>query len=403
MSGKLIGLARREYVLSLVTELGGRSALDVWSVKELRSKAAPLFPASKGSKLVLASRLAEVMKEYEGFSTGASLEVMAIAEAMSETELTDTLLRLEQDKLKDATFQETWLDASENVYQELRKLRTVTSHQDLLYRVNAIAGMEMGREKSVFTDGTVRTRWTSIKKFLLGRPTDEKSAIMKEHMGLVVDMYCEAYGKGMFDVSRRVNEDYRVKIVEKVSNQKFMDAEVVLPEMYRLLNSLSWVDMAVGLMLACGRRPAEVMCTADFVTTGSSDTVLFTGQLKTKTRTDVEAIEIPVLCGSELFMLVWERFIDTRPIIDLETYKKVDKYRKTVTRDMEKNKNLVSYDGNKKIPSSPKCCRLFYAAYCIENLKPNGMSANAFASQILGHGENDVNTANSYQQFTTLR
>ena len=196
------------------------------------------------------------------------------------------------------------------------------------------------------------------------------------------------------------DEQTTIKAVSKTqvytdhTNLRPIDPDELILKACELLDSVSYLSLALGLMLLTGRRSTEVLKTA-VMSFSSDDTVIFCGQLKTKGSENAQttAYEIPVLTDSQTVLHALIRLRELKDFTDL-------------TNDQVHsrcNKSLNEYSKKhfaKLIPDvKVKDLRASYATVCEHFYRPQTMTQTAYFAQILGHSKEDLTTAQSYQDF----
>lgn len=178
------------------------------------------------------------------------------------------------------------------------------------------------------------------------------------------------------------------------TNLRPIDSDDLILRGIELLDSTSYLNIALGLMLLTGRRSTEVLKTAE-LTLVTDDSVLFTGQLKTKgsSNAQIDPYKIPLLTKSQI---VVDALSKLRQLKDFSS----------LTNDQVHsrcNKSLNEYVKKhfcKLIPDVKlKDLRSGYATICHEFFCPDHISQTAYFAQILGHSREDLTTAQSYQDF----
>lgn len=167
----------------------------------------------------------------------------------------------------------------------------------------------------------------------------------------------------------------------------------------------------IYLALVTGRRIySEILCTGD-IEIASPDTVIFRGQAKTKGSNTLasDGFEIPVLIPSDLTLKLWRSLDpvrqDLRDALDAENSTVVE-FNAKVEKQMSSGFGrfvrkwahrtlVVEALGAKEPTITPHKLRAIYALTSCET-RPANFAPNAWIARILGHGENDLGTANSY-------
>ena len=180
------------------------------------------------------------------------------------------------------------------------------------------------------------------------------------------------------------------KAQKKLIRIKKVDA--MIQHANKLLDSGNVAKITLGLCLLTGRRMTEILKTAKFINHKNRvHNLIFEGQLKTKG--DKERYSIYTLGDRDK---VKKALKELRALIDTSnmTNKEVErKYERTINSRclLEFNKFLgrcTSHD-----------LRKAYATICAKRFKKDSQAMNSFLSDILGHSENDITTANKYQKY----
>ncbi len=160
-----------------------------------------------------------------------------------------------------------------------------------------------------------------------------------------------------------------------------------------LLDSNSYAEICSALCFLTGRRMTEILKTAKFTNSKNSKKVMyFKGQLKTKSLS--QKYEIYVLgnsktkCKQALKRL--RDIKDTKEMTNLEVSRKFE-----TTVNARVNALFSEFIGR----CTAHDLRKAYATICAELHKKKSQTKNSFFSQILGHDEDDIQTANSYQKY----
>jgi hypothetical protein len=151
-----------------------------------------------------------------------------------------------------------------------------------------------------------------------------------------------------------------------------------------LLASKDWLDIAAGLLVVTGRRPAEVLKTASFESC-TDYSVQFRGAVKR--RDDIE-FEIPTLCKSEYVINALEKLrslLDTTqvPITDINN----SQYTRNLADRVRQHFGDI-LDGNQKNLSSDDL-RPIYTRIAIYFYCPPQCDEDEFAAHLLGHFDSD--------------
>lgn len=172
------------------------------------------------------------------------------------------------------------------------------------------------------------------------------------------------------------------------------DIDTLLIKAESLIECSSYTALAVGLCLLTGRRLTEILLTAT-MTPIDEDTVLFSGQLKTKDSENAQtgAYEIPVLTDSETICKALKQL---RKYKDLSTLSPKQVHSRC-------NKSCNEQVKRHFLPLIPQCSvkdlRAIYSTIAYELFCPRNVSETAYTAKILGHSELDLTTAQSYKDF----
>lgn len=160
------------------------------------------------------------------------------------------------------------------------------------------------------------------------------------------------------------------------------------------IESAGWKDLSVFLALATGRRMAEIHGVATSFHATDNEHVLFEGQLKTKEREQgAPPYEIRTLADASRVVAAWERLKTIRAPLAPEAVNK--KLSKPLSSEMPLAiRKLYATAGILKY----KDMRDIYAAKMLEH-RPVHVTSNAFVARCMGHGADDLSTANTYQKI----
>lgn len=289
---------------------------------------------------------------------------------------------------------ETPIERAEGIYREIKSIAISSKNlEEAKTRVNRVLLKVVQYETQMYLPDSRKSNKTKIKKHLR-ELLEADDLLYQQAVSGLLTQFCNEYDAAFSDEIKALNADYRNRVgqqqadLTEFSPQKFFDyaAQVLSnPDHY------GWVEVSKALALATGRRAAEIHCSAQFEVTGEYK-VRFSGQLKTKGRQDVpESYEIPTLLPATQVVNALEHLESKgkRYSTADEADKKTSKQR---SRAMEGTG--ITY----------KDLRCIYAEVAAKRFwKPEESEVkttkNDYFRQILGHAENDVVTANSYQKF----
>lgn len=178
------------------------------------------------------------------------------------------------------------------------------------------------------------------------------------------------------------------------TNLRPIDADDLIIKATELLDSTSYLNIALGLMLLTGRRATEILKTAS-MTVATDDSVIFAGQLKTKgsDNAQTQPYEIPVLTNSQRIVDVLSQLRQFKDFSSLSNDQVHSRCNKSLNEYVKKH-------FGKLIPEVKlKDLRSAYATICHDLYCPDQISQTAYFAQILGHSKEDLTTAQSYQDF----
>ena len=184
-------------------------------------------------------------------------------------------------------------------------------------------------------------------------------------------------------------DDYKKINVERNNSPTRIDLPEVVEKMNELLNDSHRYALGSGLLIASGLRPIELMCTAKFkIDEDNKNNVIIEGLAK-KRKGMTNDVSRPIMgLNPEQFIEKVETF---RNMID-NPCKKSETVARGLQRAFKSKFPKISKKGRflftRKIYSE-----LAFQAFAPEELRTN---KPLYLSQILGHAEGDVQTAQSY-------
>jgi hypothetical protein len=195
-----------------------------------------------------------------------------------------------------------------------------------------------------------------------------------------------------FDEIVFLNEQYSKKVASEHRDLRpLKNYEKMIVVASNLLEADSLYDRILGLAFLTGRRAAEIGCTAQFQRL-RKDWMLFDGQLKGKTRV-LMTYEIPVLGESEVIIPALKRIREQRPRWEDNTILFHDSgSRELSTRVKRHFSDFIE-------SPTVKDLRAAYAEVCYDKFGSVRKAKTRFFSEILGHGQDDNITGQSYIDF----
>lgn len=173
-----------------------------------------------------------------------------------------------------------------------------------------------------------------------------------------------------------------------------------------------WREVVAVLALCTGRRAYAEILGSGQIEVLSEHTVGFTGQAKTRAYQEDSGYEIPTLIPSELCVKLWRGLecvredirgqLDPDGVLSREEYNRrlEAKYSSAlgiaIKAWADKWIHLEALGGGEPKKITPHKLRALYALGAVETSKPEEYAVNAYIARVLGHGETDLSTANSY-------
>ena len=197
-----------------------------------------------------------------------------------------------------------------------------------------------------------------------------------------------------FKTQQAVNELDKAAVIQYCNNVRPIRLEPLQGFLDGLdITSASWKELSVFLILATGRRMAEIHGEATSFSYIDEHHVMFEGQLKTKGRGVTAPYSLYVFADARRVIEAWERLCSLKPPMSPEAVNK--KLSKPLSS--EKPVSIAALYATSGIEQY-KDMRDVYAARMLLQ-KPETMTANAFISRCMGHGADDIATANTYQKL----
>ena len=196
-------------------------------------------------------------------------------------------------------------------------------------------------------------------------------------------------------VTKAVNASDDANVVEHANNVR----PVIWSPIMAFLDGLEieragWKDLSVFLALATGRRMAEIHGIKTSFYPTDNDHVMFAGQLKTKEREQgAEPYIIRTLADASRVVAAWEQLKTLRePLPPIDVNRKLSK-----PLSSEMPASIIKLFNAAKIEKY-KDMRDIYAAKMLD-FRPVHITANAFVASCMGHGADDLKSANTYQKI----
>ena len=200
--------------------------------------------------------------------------------------------------------------------------------------------------------------------------------------------YSEYFNISKEERKKRVDE-YKKVNVDRNNSPTRIDLPEVTEKMNELLNSKHRYALGSGLLMASGLRPIELMCTAEFKIDEDNKNNLIISNLAKKRKGMTNSVSRPIMG------LTPQDFID-----------KVKVFREMIDNPCKKSETVargLQRAFKSKFPEIAKAGRFLftrkiYSELAFQKFAPEELRTNKplYLSQILGHSEGDVQTAQSY-------
>ena len=189
-----------------------------------------------------------------------------------------------------------------------------------------------------------------------------------------------------------LNQQYEKKVAtEHRSLRPLKNYDQMIFKAQELLAGISIYDRILGLTCLTGRRAAEIGCTAKFQPL-RKNWMLFDGQLKGKTRL-LHTYEMPVLADGALIVEALRSVRQQRPLWVENTVLFHDCGSRELS--LRVKRHFSDFIENPAV----KDLRAAYAEVCYHKFGTIRKAKTRFFSEILGHGEDDNITGQSYVDF----
>ena len=281
----------------------------------------------------------------------------------------------------------------ENFYDSIRKHKT---KDVIVQRAKQEVNYLQSKCGSV---GSLKRYFSKYRNFLKEKVDDKKLVSGVPLLGLLLqtlrldDEQQASFTKGQRQEISRGQGNLR----------KIYDTDKYLTVAVGLLGAVSVYDRILGVAALTGRRVAEIGCTAKLERCESDDfRAIFTGQLKTKGRTDVVPYEIPLLHDYDSIIKALEGVQENKP----QFADNPELFNATASNKLSASvkKHFTGlFEGEPKT----KDLRAIYALLAFNKFQACDtggfvtISINKYFASILGHSIDDVVTCGSYIDFCT--
>jgi integrase len=188
----------------------------------------------------------------------------------------------------------------------------------------------------------------------------------------------------------------------KRRNPRYFYSDEVIAKALELIKSECFSHVTLGLILLTGRRPSEILKTADFKVI-NVQTVMFTGQLKTRDCPTAKTLPfpIPVLADSKIVCDALTRLREmsqVKPLAD-KSVKACNSKAGVLSEACDRHFGKLIKD------CTPHELRAAYAQICLAYRRPDRAKRTDYEpyfAEILGHAEDDLDTSKKYKKFELL-
>jgi hypothetical protein len=205
---------------------------------------------------------------------------------------------------------------------------------------------------------------------------------------------------------RTNRHDKGFKIAQRLNDKRpLTDIDALLAQGVSLLESPAYSCLTLGVALLTGRRPYEVLVTASFTRVPeTSYALVFAGQAKTRERGAIAPYRIPILAHADLILDACTRLrhtFDGSPYRPDATWTNHLRTSAALQQRVGKTlKEACTRYFHAYIPDvSPYDLRRVYVVIAHHRFALPKQDLNAYIPTILGHGDTDTTTANSYKDF----
>ncbi len=197
-----------------------------------------------------------------------------------------------------------------------------------------------------------------------------------------------------YKAANKIKKAYNRKLSKQHKElKKIVGYEGAMLKAKELLSSEKYSDIVCALCFLTGRRMSEILKTAKFTSYKRYSYMLtFKGQLKKR---DID-FKYPIYVLGNLSNECKQALKRVRELVDTKnmTLEQVSRKYESVI-----NQRCTVLFGSSLGRCSAHDLRKAYSTICTALYKKPNQSINSFLSSILGHNQDDLNTANSYQKY----
>lgn len=340
--------------------------------------------------------------EVETLQAKAAAEV-AIVKAEEErlklqaTEIEEPSIRVRRELLSVGAP----IDRANDLYDMLRKIATESAAEEQLSAgVEAVFASHIRIEGSCYTTSSQASNGTDVCRILKERLALEND-FFASRIGIAIGRFISLYKHWLSAAIAEKNRANKANISATHRTTATVKASEMLREARLILSSpdgYRWQQVSRAIALTTGRRLAEVHYSATFEPVDET-TVSFAGQLKTKGRETSDSYEIPTLAPATQVIAALDYLASIgKRSTSADSADKL--FSKPLSRSLEGTEIEVGGQSRKMKYSD---LRALYAEICAvlfwKSAGESGRSKADYFRSILGHGEGDVTTAQSYEKF----
>jgi hypothetical protein len=265
------------------------------------------------------------------------------------------------------------------------KLREAMENKDPVKALKKLCVAENKALRKEFKSLTTLRRYYTYYRNICREVLDKKTD--KSILEMCLEILNLSYEEIVF-----LNDQYSKKVASEHRDLRpLKNYEAMILKASDLLEAESIYDRILGLAFLTGRRAAEIACTAQFQSL-RPNWMLFDGQLKGKTRV-LMTYEIPVLGDPKAIIRSLKRIREQRPQwLDQPILFHDCGSRELSTRVKRHFSNFIESPATKDL-------RAAYAEVCYDKFGSVRKAKTRFFSEILGHGQDDNITGQSYIDF----
>lgn len=405
-----IDQARTEYAVLTLEELEAKSSGDIRKIAGLVAVGTvdngdgTMVTYSRAKKAPLVEAIWNVCEDKRRIAQAAEVSKVLTPEQLESFEVVTTEVN-EVSRNHDGNLaKDTWLSLRDYI-NGLWKPETQSwkgTDGGLLNEVSALVNRLRGSTDSLYT---VLTRKANVLKAIYELVHLEAQSPYYQQYLEVFNTFKTYTNQALADLTQEKNKMQAVKLKTRTKNVTEVKVKELMAWAVETISTLSaeddkskWVNVAIALMLVTGRRQAEVMCSGRF-SPATDSTVMFSGQLKTKNR-ESQPYEIPVLAPVDKVVeaMAWLEAKGKRQSDPKKAHNLYSRYiSEGCTKLNRQGLMEVTFVPEGVEPAKLKAhmCRQIYAQIVAKSC-PQGMKPKTYIGMILGHGEFDSSTADSY-------